>query len=47
MPCALIEPSQHSLEYVLESQQRQALPLPVGEVLLGIKVPLFLFWRIF
>ena len=41
MPCACIEPSQHSIEYVFLSQQRQALELPVGLVLLGINLLLF------
>jgi len=42
MPCALIEPSQQSIEYVLVSQHKQALELPLGDVLLGIYVLLFL-----
>jgi hypothetical protein len=36
IPCAHKEPSQHLLEYVLESLQRQPLLLPLGDVLLGV-----------
>ena len=39
MPWARIEPSQHDREYVFVSQHKQALPVPVGDVLLGIKTP--------
>jgi len=42
MPCALIEPSQQSIEYLLVSQHKQARDEPLGDVLLGIYVLLFL-----
>jgi len=44
MPCALIEPSQHSIEYLLVSQHKQARDEPAGgDDLLGIKVLFLLF----
>jgi len=36
IPCACSEPSQHFLLYVFPSSHKQALLVPVGDVLLGV-----------
>ncbi len=48
MPCALIEPSQQSIEYLLVSQHKQARDEPAGgDDLLGINVLFLLFLGIY